>query len=73
MSATQPTLTDVIRSAIESVIVAVAHVVRGVGDALANYASIVGTVVVMVGLGYLAWRGIERIMPFIRGILGRLF
>jgi hypothetical protein len=68
-----PSLTDVITQAITSVITALAGIVKGVADALGSYAGLVGTIVVMVGLGYLAWRGIERILPFIRGILGRLF
>ena len=73
MSTTTTNLTDVITQAITSVITALAGVVKGVGDALSQYAGLIGTVVVMVGLGYLAWRGIERIMPFVRAILGRLF
>jgi hypothetical protein len=73
MSATAPNLTDIITQAITSVITALAGIVKGVADALSSYASLIGTVVVMVGLGYLAWRGIERILPFIRGVLGRLF
>jgi len=68
-----PSLTDVITGAITSVITALAGIVKGVADALGSYASLIGTVVVMLGLGYLAWRGIERIVPFLRGILGRLF
>jgi hypothetical protein len=68
-----PSLTDIITQAITSVITALASIVKGVADALGSYASLIGTVVVMIGLGYLAWRGVERILPFIRGILGRLF
>jgi hypothetical protein len=68
-----PSLTDIVTQAITSVITALAGIVKGVADALGQYAGLIGTVVVMVGLGYLAWRGVERIMPFIRGILGRLF
>jgi low affinity Fe/Cu permease len=43
-----------------------------VADALSQYAGLIATVVVMLGIGLLAWRGIERIAPFIRGIFGRL-
>jgi hypothetical protein len=73
MAETGNDLTGVITQAITSVITALAGVVRGVADALSQYAGLIGTVVVMVGLGYLAWRGIERILPFVRGIIGRLF
>ena len=68
-----PSLADIITQAITSVITALAGIVKGVADAISQYANLIGTVVVMVGLGYLAWRGIERVLPFIRGILGRLF
>jgi phage-related protein len=73
MSATAPTLEETIKSAIESIITALANIAKGVADALSSYAGLIATVVVMIGLGYLAWRGIERVLPFIRGILGRLF
>lgn len=68
-----PTLEETIKSAIESIITALANIAKGVADALSSYAGLIATVVVMIGLGYLAWRGIERVLPFIRGILGRLF
>jgi phage-related protein len=73
MTAPAPTLEETIKSAIESIITALANIAKGVADALSSYAGLIATVVVMIGLGYLAWRGIERILPFIRGILGRLF
>ena len=68
-----PTLADTIKSAIESIITALANIAKGVADALSSYANLIATVIVLLGLGFLAWRGIERIAPFIRGIFGRLF
>jgi phage-related protein len=73
MSTTAPTLEETIKSAIESIITALANIAKGVADALSSYAGLIATVVVMIGLGYLAWRGIERVLPFVRGIIGRLF
>jgi hypothetical protein len=71
--ATAPTLEDTLKAAIESIITALANIAKGVADTLGSYAGLIATVVVMIGIGYLAWRGIERVLPFIRGIIGRLF
>jgi phage-related protein len=73
VSTTAPTLEETIKSAIESIITALANIAKGVADALSTYAGLIATVVVMIGLGYMAWRGIERVLPFIRGVIGRLF
>jgi len=73
MATPAPTLEETIKSAIESIITALANIAKGVADALSSYAGLIATVVVLIGLGYLAWRGIERVLPFIRGIIGRLF
>jgi phage-related protein len=73
MSTQTTTLADTIKAAIEGIITALANIAKGVADALSSYAGLIATVVVMLGIGFLAWRGIERIAPFIRGIFGRLF
>ena len=73
MSTPAPTLEETIKAAIEGIIAALANIAKGVADALSSYAGLIATVIVMLGIGFLAWRGIERIAPFIRGIFGRLF
>lgn len=70
---TAPTLEDTLKAAIEAIITAVANVVNGVATALSSYAGLIGTVLVLTGVAFFAWRGVERIIPWIRGLFGRLF
>jgi len=68
-----PSLPDVLKQAIESLLTALANVVKGIADGLTTYSGLIATVLVLTGVAIFAWRGIERIVPFVRGILGRIF
>jgi hypothetical protein len=60
-------------NAISNAIQALANVMGGVASALSNHATTIGTVIVVGGLAVLAWRTMDRAVPFMRGIFGRLF
>jgi len=68
----QPDIGQVLVTAITNIITAIAGVIGGVANALTQYANTIGTVLVTVGLVYFVWRGVERIAPFIRGLLARI-
>jgi len=67
----QPDLGQALVTAITNIITAIAGVIGGVANALSEYANTIGTVLVAVGLAYFVWRGVERIAPFVRGLIAR--
>jgi len=72
----QTTTTDIgtaLVNAISNAIQALANVMGGVAGALSQYANTIGTVIVVGGLAVLAWKTMDRTIPFLRGIFGRLF
>jgi len=74
MSSTQTTdIGTALVNAISNAIQALANVMGGVAGALSQYANTIGTVIVVGGLALLAWRTMDRAIPFLRGIFGRLF
>jgi hypothetical protein len=68
-----PDIGSALVTAITNAILALANIMGGVATALSQYASTIGTLLVIGGIGYLAWRYIDRIVPFLRGIFGRFF
>jgi hypothetical protein len=72
-SATTPDIGTALVNAISNAIQALANVMGGVASALSQYSTDIGTVIVVGGLAVLAWRTMDRAVPFIRGMFGRLF
>jgi len=72
-SATTPDIGTALVNAISNAIQALANVMGGVASALSQYATTIGTVIVVGGLAVLAWKTMDRTIPFLRGIFGRLF
>jgi len=68
MSATTPSLSDILNN----VITAVANVVNSIAQAIANNASTLGTVLVLAAMGYVVFRYGRRLISgvaeFFRGI-----
>jgi len=73
MSQTTPDIGTALVNAITNAIQALANVIGGVASAISQYANTIGTIVVVGGIAYLAWRYMDRIVPFIRGLFGRIF
>ena len=61
----QPTLSDVVNA----IFGAILSVVRGIADAISANAGVIGTVIVVVGLGYAVFRFGRRILDLFRGLL----
>jgi len=72
MSETAPDIGQALVQAVTNAILALANIIGGVASALGQYANVIGTIIVVGGLAYLAWRYMDRIAPFIRGLFGRL-
>jgi hypothetical protein len=73
MSETTPDIGTALVQAITNAITALANVIGGVASAISQYANVIGTIVVVGGIAYLAWRYMDRVVPFIRGLFGRIF
>jgi len=73
MSQQTPDIGSALVQAITNAITALANVIGGVASAISQYANTIGTIVVVGGIAYLAWRYMDRIVPFIRGLFGRIF
>jgi hypothetical protein len=73
MSQQTPDIGQALVQAITNAITALANVIGGVASAISQYATTIGTIVVVGGIAYLAWRYMDRIVPFIRGLFGRIF
>jgi len=61
----QPTLSDVVNA----IFGAILSIVRGIADAISQNATVIGTVVIVAGLGYVAFRYGRRILDMFRGLL----
>ena len=72
MSTTQTDLGTAIQNAITAVVQAIANIVQGVASAISQYANLIGTVVVLGGLAYIAYRLLARALPGVSGLL-RIF
>jgi hypothetical protein len=68
-----PDIGTALVQAITNAITALANVIGGVASAISQYATTIGTIIVVGGIAYLAWRYMDRIVPFIRGLFGRIF
>jgi len=73
MSQTTPDIGQALVQAITNAITALANIIGGVASAISQYANTIGTIIVVGGVAYLAWRYMDRIVPFIRGLFGRIF
>jgi hypothetical protein len=73
MSDQAPDIGQALVQAITNAITALANVIGGVASAISQYATTIGTIIVVGGIAYLAWRYMDRIVPFIRGLFGRIF
>jgi hypothetical protein len=72
MSQTPPDIGTALVTAITNAIQALANVLGGVASAISQYASTIGTIVVVGGIAVLAWRYMDRVVPFMRGLFGRI-
>jgi len=73
MSQPAPDIGQALVQAITNAITALANIIGGVASAISQYANTIGTIIVVGGVAYLAWRYMDRIVPFIRGLFGRIF
>jgi hypothetical protein len=73
MSQPAPDIGQALVQAITNAITALANIIGGVAGAISQYANTIGTIIVVGGVAYLAWRYMDRIVPFIRGLFGRIF
>lgn len=68
-----PDIGQALIGSVSSVINALAQIVGGVATAIQQYASTIGTIVVVGGLAVLAWTIFNRSVPFLGRLIGRLF
>ena len=62
---TAPTLSDVVNA----IFGAILSIVKGIADAISANATVIGTVIIVVGLGYAVFRFGRRILDLFRGLL----
>jgi len=62
---TQPTLSDVVNAIFNAIL----SIVKGIADAISQNAAVIGTAVIVVGLGYAVFRFGRRILDLFRGLL----
>ena len=61
----QPTLNDVVNAIFNAIL----SIVKGIADAISANATVIGTAVIVVGLGYAVFRFGRRILDLFRGLL----
>jgi hypothetical protein len=60
-----PTLSDVVNAIFNAIL----SIVKGIADAISANATVIGTAVIVVGLGYAVFRFGRRIVDLFRGFL----